>query len=283
MAAHSAAMMFSEMVEYLPMVAFLMGMGVVAGFFSGLLGIGGGLVIVPGLYFGLQSMGYEATHLMHVAIGTSLASILPTGLSSARAHYKRGAVRMDIFRAIAPGTLIGSLAGVVTAGHVGGSGLQAVFGIAVLLVAAIMFADPARFRLMKDVPGQPLILFIGVFVGILASLMGIAGALLCVPFLVMCGVAMHAAVGTSSAIGMTVSLPAAIGFIFIGMNVDTGIPLTLGYVNMLAFAMIVPFSVMTAPWGAKAAHAMDVGRLRRVFAVFMVLIATKMLWGGFGG
>lgn len=283
MAAHSAAMMISDMIDYVPMALFLMTMGAVAGFFSGLLGIGGGLVLVPGLYFGLAAMGYEETHLMHVAIGTSLAAILPTGFSSARAHYKRGAVAMDIFRAIAPGTMIGSIAGVVTAGHVTGAGLQLVFGGAVLLVAALMFVDPARFRLMKDVPGQPLIFFIGVFVGILAALMGIAGALLCVPFLVMCGVAMHRAVGTSSAIGLTVSFPAAVGFIFIGMAQDTGIPLTLGYVNMLAFALIIPLSVMVAPWGAKVAHSMDVGRLRKVFACFMVIIAAKMLWGALGG
>jgi uncharacterized membrane protein YfcA len=283
MAAHSAAMMLSDLVQYVPMVLFLMTMGAVAGFFSGLLGIGGGLILVPGLYFGLSAMGYEQTYLMHVAIGTSLAAILPTGFSSARAHWKRGAVRMDIFRAIAPGTMIGSLAGVVTAGHVTGAGLQIVFGAAVLLVAVVMFVDPARYRFLKDVPQQPVIFFIGIFVGILAALMGIAGALLCVPFLVMCGVAMHAAVGTSSAIGLTVSFPAAVGFIFIGMAQDTGIPLTLGYVNMLAFALIIPFSVLVAPLGAKVAHSMDVGKLRKVFAVFMVLIAAKMLWGSFGG
>lgn len=289
MAAHSAAMVFSDMtmaemaVQYGPMVLFLMGMGAVAGFFSGLLGIGGGLILVPGLYFGLQAMGYEATHLMHVAIGTSLAAIMPTGLSSARAHWRRGAVRMDIFKRFAPWTLAGSLGGVVIAGQVGGAGLQIVFGAAVLLVAAVMFADPARYRLMKDVPGFPMIALAGVGIGILASLMGIAGALLCVPFLVMAGVAMHTAVGTSSAVGLTVSLPAAVGFVLIGLSADTGIPLTAGYVNLLALALIVPCSVLTAPLGAHVAHNMDVGRLRRVFAVFMVLIGARMLWGAFGG
>lgn len=283
MAAHSAAMMFSDYISYVPMVLFLIGMGTVAGFFSGLLGIGGGLILVPGLYFGLQAMGYDAAPLMHVAIGTSLAAILPTGLSSAHAHWRRGAVRMDVFRMIAPWTMIGSLAGVVVAGHVGGDALQIVFGGAVLLVAVIMFVNPARYQLMNEVPGPPLIMLVGVIIGILAALMGIAGALLCVPFLVMCGVAMHTAVGTAAAVGLTVSLPAAIGFIFIGMGEAAGVPLTLGYVNMLALAMIVPFSVMTAPLGAKVAHSMDVGRLRRVFAVFMVLIAARMLWGALGG
>lgn len=265
------------------MVLFLMGMGALAGFFSGLLGIGGGLILVPGMYFGLGALGYDSPYLMHIAIGTSLAAIMPTGLSSARAHWKRGAVKMDIFKKIAPGTLVGSALGVATAAQVSGDGLQMVFGLAVLLVAAIMFVDPKRYQFMDGVPGQPWIFIIGAGVGILAALMGIAGALLCVPFLVMCRTPMHSAVGTSSAIGLTVSLPAAIGFIFIGMGVATGVPLTLGYINILAFALIIPVSILTAPLGAKVAHSMDVNRLRRVFAVFMVLIAARMLYGAFGG
>ena len=283
MAAHSAAMVFSDVLIHMPMILFLMGMGALAGFFSGLLGIGGGLILVPGLYFGLGALGYDTPYMMHIAIGTSLAAIMPTGLSSARAHWKRGAVKIDVFRRIAPGTFAGSLLGVLTASQVSGEGLQFVFGGAVLLVALIMFVDPKRYQFMDDVPGQPWIFLIGMMVGILAALMGIAGALLCVPFLVMCRVAMHSAVGTSSAIGLTVSLPAAVGFIFIGMGADTDVPLTLGYINFLALALIVPVSIFTAPLGARVAHSMDVNRLRRIFACFMVLIAARMLYGALGG
>lgn len=276
-------MIISDLIIHLPMILFLMGMGALAGFFSGLLGIGGGLILVPGLYFGLGLLGYDSPYLMHIAIGTSLAAIMPTGFSSARAHWKRGATRMDIFRRIAPGTFCGSLLGVVTAAQVSGAGLQLVFGGAVLLVAAIMFVDPKRYQFKPDIPGQPWIFIMGLAVGVLAALMGIAGALLCVPLLVMCRVPIHSAVGTSSAIGLTVSLPAALGFIVIGMGVDVGVPLNLGYINLLAFALIILLSVFTAPLGARVAHSMDVNRLRRVFACFMVLIAVRMLYGAFGG
>lgn len=272
-----------DLITHIPMVLFLLAMGGMAGFFSGLLGIGGGLVLVPGLYLGLGVLGYDSPYLMHIAIGTSLAAILPTGLSTARAHWKRGAVRMDIFRRIAPGTFAGSMGGVMAAAQASGAGLQFLFGGAVLLVAAIMFVDPQRYRFLPAVPGQPWIFMIGAGIGILAALMGIAGALLCVPFLVMCGVRMHSAVGTSSAIGLTVSLPAALGFVMIGAGVATGVPLTLGYVNFLALGLIVPVSVLAAPWGARVAHSMDVKRLRHVFACFMVLIAARMLYGAYGG
>ena len=283
MAAHSAAMTVSDIMTHMPMILALMAMGGVAGFFSGLLGIGGGLILVPGMYFGLGALGYDGPHLMHLAIGTSLAAIMPTGLSSARAHARRGAVKMDIFKRIAPGTLCGALAGIFIARYAEGAALQAVFGGAVLLVAGLMFIDPKRTQFMAGVPGQPWIFMVGVVIGVLASLMGIAGALLCVPFLVMCHVPMHSAVGTSSAVGLTVSLPAAIGFLLIGLDAATGVPFTFGYINALAFALIVPFSIMTAPLGAHVAHRMDVVRLRRVFACFMVLIAARMLYGAFGG
>lgn len=276
-------MNISDIGSYVPFILFLVAMGGVAGFFSGLLGIGGGLILVPGLFFGLNMLGYDSPHLMHVAIGTSLAAILPTGLSSARAHWKRGAVRMDIFKRMAPGTLVGSLLGVMTADHVGGHGLQLVFGFAVLLVAAIMFVDPKRYQILPDIPGQPWLFIAGAAVGLLAALMGIGGALLCVPFFALCRVPMHAAVGTSSAIGLTISLPGAIGFLLIGAAETTGVPFTFGYVNVAAWALIIPFSVMVAPLGAKVAHSLDVNRLRKVFAVFMVLIAGRMLYGAFLG
>lgn len=287
MAAHSAAMDILDISQglaaYIPFVIFLIAMGALTGFFSGLLGIGGGLILVPGLFFGLQALGYDSPHLMHIAIGTSLAAILPTGMSSARAHWKRGAVRLDIFRRMAPGTLGGSMLGVMTADHIGGQGLQFVFGFAVLIVAGLMFIDPGKYQLMKDVPGRAGLFFVGAFVGFMAALMGIGGALLCVPFMTLARVPMHAAVGTSSAIGLTISLPGAIGFLLIGAAQHTGIPFTLGYVNLAAWALIIPFSVMVAPLGAHVAHSLDVNRLRKVFAVFMVVISIKMLSGAFGG
>jgi len=255
----------------------LIAIGILAGFFSGLLGIGGGLVFVPGFYFGMNALGYEPSAIMHVAVGTSLAGILPTGLSSALAHWKRGAVKTEYLKKIGPGTFAGALIGVFIASHVESEGLQLIFGLAVMLVAFIMFMDPKRYAIFTDVPGRPWPALIGAAIGILASLMGIAGGLLCIPFLTVCRVSMHNAVGTASAIGPTISLPAAIGFIGIGLGTDVGIPFTLGYVSIPALLIVVPFSVMMAPIGAKVAHSISVDRLRRVFAVFMVIIAVRML------
>lgn len=283
MTAHSAVMELSAFAEHLPTMLFLLATGLLAGFFAGLLGIGGGLVIVPALFYGFDTLGYDSPYLMHAAVGTSLAAILPTGLSSARAHWRRGALRTDIFRAIAPGTLTGAVGGVFVAAAASGDMLQGIFGFAVLLVALLMFVDPRRYQFFDGLPALPWVFITGVMIGILASLMGIAGALLCVPFLVMCRVPMHTAVGTAAAIGLTVSLPAALGFVFTGMGVDTGVPYMLGYVSIPAFFLIVAASVFTAPLGARVAHSLDVNRLRRVFALFMIVIAAKMLYGAYGG
>lgn len=263
---------------YAPMGAFLLAIGALAGFMAGLLGIGGGLILVPGIYFGMGLLGYDSPHLMHIAIGTSLASILPTGLSSARAHWKRGTVDLVILRQIVPGTLCGSILGVLTAAQSSGEGLKFVFGFAVLLVAILMFIDPRRYQFMDGLPRQPWTFLVGVFIGILAALMGIAGALLCVPFLVLCKTPLHTAIGTSSAIGLSVSAPAAIGFLMIGFAEVTGVPFTFGYINLLAFAFIIPLSILMAPLGAKLSHSLNVNVLRRVFAVFMTIIAFKMLY-----
>lgn len=256
----------------------LIAIGVLAGFSSGLLGIGGGLIMVPGFYFGMNALGYESSAIMHVAVGTTLAAILPTGLSSAWAHWKHGAIKIEYLKKIGPGTFAGAMTGVFIAGHISGAGLQLIFGLAIMLVAFVMFIDPKRYTLFNNVPAAwPWMVPIGAAIGILASLMGIAGGLIVVPFLTMCRVPMHKAVGTSSIIGLTISLPAAIGFIGIGLATDVAIPFTFGYVSIPAWLIVVPFSVLTAPLGAKVAHSISVNRLRKIFAVFMVIIAARML------
>lgn len=259
------------------MLCFMAVLGLFAGFLAGLLGIGGGLVLVPAFYFSFAAMGYDPEVLMHVAVGTSLAIIVPTGLSSARAHWKRGALDWDIFRKMAPGIFVGAMGGVLIADHATAEVLQYIFATAVILVAIMMFTDPSRFKLFDGVPAFFVAMPIAALIGIIASLMGIGGALLMVPFLTMCGVVMHRAVGTAAAIGVTISVPSSLGFILIGLSHDTGMDYMIGYVNWLAVITIIPFSMLAAPFGAKVAHSVSIKKLRMFFACFMVVVAIRMM------
>lgn len=260
------------------LVAFLLSLGAVAGFLAGLLGIGGGAVLVPGLYFGLQYLGFESDALMHVAVGTSLAVIIPTGLSSARAHWKRGAVRLDLVRQIGPGILLGVAAGTFIARYIQEEGMTLFSAFALAVLAAVMVVNPARFSPFAGTPRRLWMGFSGIVIGVFSSLMGIGGATISVPWMAMCRVPLHTAVGTASALGLVIAIPAALGFIAIGWHVEGRPPFSLGYVNFLAWPLIVPVSVLAAPWGARLAHSVSVARLRRLFAAFLVVVAGRMLW-----
>lgn len=264
----------------------LMALGGVAGFLAGLLGVGGGLVLVPGLFFSLSALGYDSIHLMHMAVGTSLAIIIPTGLTSARAHAKRGAVRMDLVRKIGPGILLGVAFGTVLAAQISGEHLKLIFAVVLFFLSLLMMVDSTRFHCAKDVPGQPWAIMAGGVIGGLSSLMGIGGATISVPYMTLCRVAIHQAIGTASALGLVIAIPAALGYVVIGWGAGTDNalpPLSLGYVNMLAFFLIVPFSVFAAPWGARAAHCISVGHLRKIFALFLIIVALRMLYNALHG
>ncbi len=264
--------------QWAMLIAFLLSLGALAGLLAGLLGIGGGLVLVPGLYFGLKALGFESEALMHVAVGTSLAVIVPTGLSSARAHWKRGAVRFDLVKQIGPGILIGVGIGTLIAHHIEKQGMTAFFACALTALAIWMLINPARFSPLQTTPPQPWMGLSGAVIGIFSSLMGIGGATISVPWMAMCRVPMHTAVGTASALGILIAIPAALGFIVIGWQASGLPPYSLGYINFLAWPLIIPASVLAAPWGAKLAHSVSVDRLRKFFAWFLVIIAAKMMW-----
>lgn len=265
------------------LISFLLSLGALAGFLAGLLGIGGGMVLVPGLYFGLKVLGFESGALMHVAVGTSLAVIIPTGLSSARAHYKRGAVRLDLVRQLGVGVLIGVAIGTLIAARIEEQGMALFFAAALSCLAVVMIVNPARFTPLQDVPHQPWMGLSGGVIGIVSSLMGIGGATMSVPWLAMCRVPIHTAVGTASALGLVIAIPATIGFIIIGWGESGLPPYSLGYINFLAWPLIIPASVLAAPLGAKLAHSVSVEHLRKLFALFLVIVAGKMLWDVFHG
>lgn len=264
--------------QWVELCTLIVALGGVAGFMAGLLGIGGGMILVPGLYYLFFLTGFNHPQLMHLAVGTSLAIIIPTGLSSARAHYKKGSVRLDIVRAVGPGIVVGVGIGTFIADHLSGHGLKIVFAVALVVFALLMQIPADKFRLRSDLPAQPWPSFAGMLIGALSTLMGIGGATLNVPYQTLNGVPIHTAIGSSSAMGPLIALPGAIGFILIGWN-DTGLPpFSLGYVSFLALAVIAPVSVLAAPWGVRAAHALPVKSMRRVFSFFIVLIAIKMIY-----
>jgi uncharacterized membrane protein YfcA len=256
------------------LLSFL-GLGVCAGFLAGLLGVGGGIVLVPGLFYIFQSHGYESASLMHVAVGTSLAVIVPTGFSSARAHWRKGAVDIDMTRRIGIGIVPGAAVGALLASHLSGATLQQVFALAVLFLAAVMAANPARLDL-NIAPGKFLHGLAGFVIGALSSLIGIGGATLSVPYMSLCKMNMHRAVGTASALGLLIAVPAAIGFVASGIGKAGLPPFSFGYMNVAAWVMVALSSVLIAPLGAYFAHRAPVDILRKIFAAFMLLVALKM-------
>lgn len=254
----------------------IVAIGAMAGFLAGLLGIGGGIVLVPGIYFLFETLGFESPNLMHLAVGTSLSIIIPTGFSSARAHWKKGSVDISLIKLIAPGILIGVLGGTLLASRLSGEDLRLVFAVAIMVLALIMLGNPARFNLLKEIPGRIGSGIAGIVIGGVSTLVGVGGATMSVPYMSIAGVPVHRAVGTASALGLFIAVPGALGFLWIGRGAELMPPFSFGYLNLLAWAAIVPVSVSVAPLGAMVAHCCSVNVLRRVFALFMLVVAVKM-------
>ncbi len=268
--------------DWFALAGLTVALGGVAGFLAGLLGIGGGIVLVPGLYFIFTCLGFGDEYMMHMAVGTSLAVIIPTGLASARAHWRKGNVRLDLVRSIGIGIVIGVLCGTAIADRVDTEMLQMIFAFATLFFGALIQIDPAKISRIKDVPRQPWPAFVGAIIGTLSSLMGVGGATMNVPFLTLCGVSIHKAIGTASAIGPLIAFPGYLGFIWIGLGHALQLG-SLGYIHIPAALAIIPASVLMAPYGAAAAHRASVPAMRRIFAGFLVIVAIKMLHEAFYG
>ena len=265
------------------LIPFLAGLGLASGFLAGLLGVGGGIVLVPGLYYVFSASGFPPEALMHMAVGTSLAIIIPTGLSSTRAHFQHDSVDVGLARLHAPGILAGVAAGTFAASYLDGRMLQIIFAFALLFLAGVIASDLSRFHLVKKIPGQPWASMMGAVSGFLSTLIGIGGATINVPYMTLCHVPIRRAVGTAALLGVVISIPAAIGFAVIGWDVDGRPPYSFGYINFLAWIIILPFAVMMAPRGAHAAHNISVGGLRRSFSLFMVLVSLKLLYDAYAG
>lgn len=255
--------------------------GLIAGILAGLLGVGGGIVIVPVLYHLFTLLGVDESVRMHVAVGTSLATIIPTSILSSQAHRKRGSLNPALIRQLIPGVLVGVLVGAVASRYLGGLILTAIFAFMAMLVALNMAFRQDGVVWRDGLPGRTGTGLIGAFIGGVSTLMGIGGGTLSVPLLSALKVPMHTAVGTGAMLGTVISIPGALAFVINGMGVDLRPPLSIGYVNLLGLALIVPATMVSTRWGVALAHRINARRLRQVFAVFLVLTSLRMFSGIF--
>ena len=252
--------------------------GAAAGLAAGLLGIGGGLIIVPVLAVLFTSQGFNTETLMHFAIGTSLATIVFTSISSALSHHRREAVLWPVVSAMTPGIVLGALVGGVLAKFVSSSGLSHYFGVFEILVAAqlVINHQPKEHRAL---PGRLMQSFAGGLIGLLSATLGVGGGTLTAPYLIWHRVDIRHAVGTAAACGLPIALAGATGFIVAGLDIPTNLEWASGFVYWPAALAIIATSVLFAPLGARLAHSLPREMLRRVFALFLLLLGLKMLFG----
>ena len=258
-------------------ILILLSMGGLAGMMAGLLGIGGGIIIVPVLALVFGHQGVDQGVIMHVAIGTSLATIVITSLSSIRAHQRRGAIDWQVFRTITPGIVVGGMLGALIAKQLSGDTLRIIFGVFMLLVA-LQMAIGNTAAPQRGLPRPPGMLGVGLGIGTVASLMGVGGGSMSVPFLTWCNVGVRIAVATSAAIGLPIAASGALSYIVSGWQQANLPPWSAGYVNFPAFVGIVVASTAFAPLGAGLAHRLPPKILRRLFAGFLLVLGARMLW-----
>jgi len=262
------------------LIAELVTLGLCTGFLAGLLGIGGGMIMVPFLTIILTKIGVAPELTIKMAIATSMATIVFTSVSSVRAHHKRGAVRWDLVKKLAPGIVLGSLLGSMGVfALLKGSSLAIFFAVFVGFSATQMFLDkkppPSR-----GVPGTAGLLGAGSVIGFLSGLVGAGGGFISVPFMTRMNVSIHHAVATSAALGFPIALANATGYVLSGLKLAQLPAYSLGYIWLPGLLVIASCSVLTAPLGAKAAHKLPVKRLKRIFASILYLLAAYMLFKG---
>ncbi len=252
-------------------------MGALVGFLAGLLGIGGGMTMVPMLTMIFTYERFPLQHVVHMAVATSTATIVFTAISSVRAHHQHGAVRWPIVAAMAPGIVVGSLIGPQFASALPTPVLATIFGGFTWFSATQMLKDrkPAATR---EMPGRFATAGFGVFVGFISALVGAGGGFLTVPFMTWCNVKIHNAVATSAALGVPIAIAGTIGFVIAGFRQEGMPPLTVGYIYLPALGLIVIASMLLAPLGARTAHKWPVKKLKKAFAFLLYALGAYMFW-----
>ncbi len=267
--------------EFIILIISLIAAAGTAGFLAGLLGIGGGIILVPALYAIFSYLQYPQDYIMHIAIATTLATTIFTTISSAYAHYKHNAIDYNFFKLFAPAIITGVIIGTLIADMVTSNILLIFFGIMLFILAFLMFID--LLKLSNKITKIPKIIHFGAgtIIGCCSTLMGIGGATFNVPYMVLNKLCIRNAIATASLFSLSVALPATIGFIITGYDKLDEIPYTIGYINWLCLLLIIPFTVLIAPLGAKATHIINVKLLRKIFAIIMMIISIKMLYSSF--
>ena len=262
--------------DWLILSALLLSVGVFAGVLAGLLGVGGGIVIVPALYHVFCYLDVDPGIRMHLAVGTSLATIIPTSLRSVLAHRKQAAVDSALIRSWSAPILIGVLTGTAIATTVSSKELMVMFIVVALAIAAHMAFKNSDWRLGDELPSGWTGKALPVGIGGISAMMGIGGGTLSVPILTMFTYPIHRAVATAAAFGLLIAVPASIGFIWVGWNEPALPAWSLGYVNLIGFALIVPATIVSVPIGVRLSHWLSEFALRRAFALFLGLTAVRM-------
>jgi uncharacterized membrane protein YfcA len=271
------------MPELVVVAIAMLATGIAAGILAGLLGVGGGIVVVPVLELVLEWLGVPVDFRMHIAVATSLAVIIPTSISSARAHHQRGSVDVSLAKRWVGFIFLGAVLGVIIASRVSGPVLTGVFGIVALLVAIKMALPLDDRQITSEVPRGAAVGIIPTAIGTVSTMMGIGGGTLSVPSLTLMGEPIHRAVGTSAFFGLLISLPGTFAFILAGWN-NEGLPTgSLGYVNLVGFVLIAPTTVAAAPVGAWLAHKLSRRHLSFVFGTFLLIVSVRMLLQTFKG
>lgn len=260
-----------------PLALLLLATGLVAGLVAGLLGVGGGIILVPVLDLVLRYLGVPPEGSMHVAVATSLATIIPTAIASSRAHHARDGIDWSLARAWLPGLLLGSLIGSLLAARVSAQTLAGMFAIVTILVALKMVLPLDHWRLRETVPRGFAGNLIASVISAVSSMMGIGGGTLSVPVMTLTGMAVHRAVGTAAFFGLALAIPGTIGYLLADPPVDMP-GATVGLISVSALMAIVPTSTWMAPIGARLAHRLDRRRLTQVFGLFLCLVAVRMIF-----
>jgi uncharacterized protein len=258
--------------------AALVAAGVVAGLLAGLFGIGGGAVLVPVFYQTYGLLGIDDAVRMHVSVGTSLAIIIPTSMRSFYAHFKKGAVDMALLKAFLLPVLIGVMIASLIAASISSAGLRIVFAVIAFAVAFKMLFGRDNWILGSNLPGRIGTSSAGVLIGLISALMGIGGGVLNNTFMTLYSRPIHQAVATSAGVGVLISVPAIFGYIWAGWGASGLPPFSTGFINWLTVALIIPVTLLTAPYGAKLAHQWPKRKLEIGFGLFLIFVGGRFLW-----
>jgi uncharacterized membrane protein YfcA len=259
------------------LVLALLAGGLATGFLAGLLGVGGGGILVPVLYETFTFLGVPDHIRMHLVLGTSFAVIVPTAIQSFRSHLARGSVDVPVLKRLAPFVVAGVIAGIALVSSVSGAALKWVWIVCGGLLAVKMALGREDWRIADDLPDNVPVRIAAFAIGLVSTLMSIGGGMFLVSMFTLCGWPILKAVATSSGFGPLIAIPGLIGYIWAGWGAADLPPLSLGFASLLGAAVIIPMSVLAAPYGVRAAHGLPRRKLELAFAAFLAVVATRLL------